>query len=50
MPLQGVWTADDGGLPPWKGDYHHDLNTQMSYWHYLKANHIEEGESFIDFL
>lgn len=50
MPLQGLWTADDGGLPPWKGDYHHDLNTQMSYWHYLKANHLEEGECFIDFL
>lgn len=50
MPLQGVWTADNGSLPPWKGDYHHDLNTQLSYWHYLKANHIEEGEAFIDFL
>lgn len=50
MPLQGVWTADEGTLPPWKGDYHHDLNTQLSYWHYLKANHLEEGESFIDFL
>lgn len=50
MPLQGVWTADDGCLPPWKGDYHHDLNTQMSYWHYMKANHLEEGESFIDHL
>ena len=50
MPLQGVWTADEGNLPPWKGDYHHDLNTQMSYWHYLKANHIEEGAAFIDFL
>ena len=50
MPLQGVWTADEGSLPPWKGDYHSDLNTQLSYWHYLKSNHIEEGESFIDFL
>ncbi|UVI28960.1 glycoside hydrolase family 95 protein [Paenibacillus spongiae] len=50
MPLQGVWTADEGLLPPWKGDYHHDLNTQLCYWHYLKANHLEEGESFIDFL
>ncbi|NOU74371.1 hypothetical protein GC098_23745 [Paenibacillus sp. LMG 31458] len=50
MPLQGVWTADEGLLPPWKGDYHHDLNTQLSYWHYLKANHLEEGESFLDFL
>ena len=50
MPLQGVWTADEDKLPPWKGDYHNDLNTQMSYWHYLKANRLEEGESFIDFL
>ncbi|WP_273326822.1 glycosyl hydrolase family 95 catalytic domain-containing protein [Vallitalea guaymasensis] len=50
MPLQGVWTADNGELPPWKGDYHNDLNTQLSYLHYLKANHIEEGESFLDFL
>ncbi|MEG0640124.1 MAG: hypothetical protein RR824_08785 [Clostridia bacterium] len=50
MPLQGLWTADDGLLPPWKGDYHHDLNTQMSYYSYLKANHLEQGESFIDYL
>lgn len=50
MPLQGVWTADNDELPPWKGDYHHDLNTQMSYYSYLKANHLEQGESFIDFL
>ncbi len=50
MSLQGVWTADDGNLPPWKGDYHNDLNTQLSYTHFLKADHLEEGEAFIDFL
>lgn len=50
MPLQGVWTAAEDKLPPWKGDYHNDLNTQMSYYHYLKANHLEEGRCFIDFL
>lgn len=50
MPLQGVWTADDGLLPPWKGDYHHDLNTELSYSHYLKANHLDEGRCFLDFL
>lgn len=50
MPLQGVWTADDGLLPPWKGDYHNDLNTEFCYSHYLKANHLQEGESFLDFL
>lgn len=50
MPLQGVWTADNNSLPPWKGDYHHDLNTQMTYTSYLKSNHLEQGESFIDYL
>ena len=50
MPLQGVWTADNNSLPPWKGDYHHDLNTQMSYTSYLKANRLEQGECFIDYL
>lgn len=50
MPLQGVWTADDDCLPPWKGDYHHDTNTQLSYQAYLKANRLEEGESFLDYL
>lgn len=50
MPLQGVWTADNGALPPWKGDYHNDLNTQLSYSHFYKANHLAEGECFLDFL
>lgn len=50
MPLQGVWTADDGMLPPWKGDYHNDLNTQLSYTHFYKSNHLAEGECFLDFL
>lgn len=50
MPLQGVWTADAGSLPPWHGDYHHDLNTQLTYWAYLTSNRFEEGESFLDFM
>ena len=50
MPLQGVWTADDGNLPPWKGDYHHDTNTQLSYQSFLKANRLEEGRVFVDYL
>lgn len=50
MPLQGVWTADNDSLPPWKGDYHHDTNTQLSYQAYLKANRLSEGEVFIDYL
>ena len=50
MPLQGVWTADDDKLPPWKGDYHHDTNTELSYQSYLKANRLEEGKVFVDYL
>ena len=50
MPLQGVWTADSDALPPWHGDYHHDTNTQMSYWGYAKANRLEEGRVFADYL
>ncbi|MFQ5805923.1 MAG: hypothetical protein ACE5I3_05680 [Phycisphaerae bacterium] len=49
MPLQGVWTADEGGLPPWKGDYHNDLNTQMTYLAYHTAGLVESGQSFINF-
>ncbi|MBU0639899.1 MAG: alpha-L-fucosidase [Planctomycetes bacterium] len=49
MPLQGVWTADDGGLPPWKGDFHNDLNTQMTYLAYHTAGLTEAGESFVNF-
>lgn len=48
MPLQGVWTADEGGLPPWKGDYHHDLNTQMTYLAYHAAGLVECGQSYLE--
>ena len=50
IPLQGVWTADDGALPPWRGDYHNDLNTQLTYWPYLGANHLDEGLCFLEFM
>ncbi len=50
IALQGVWTADNGQLPPWKGDFHHDLNTELSYWSCYSANHLEEGLAFPDWL
>ncbi len=50
LSLQGPWTADDGKLPPWKGDYHHDLNTELSYWPCYSANHLEEGLCYLDWL
>ncbi|WP_316820547.1 glycosyl hydrolase family 95 catalytic domain-containing protein [Pedobacter gandavensis] len=50
MPLQGVWTADNGALPPWKGDYHNDLNTQMTYMAYQQSGRYDEGASYLNFL
>jgi alpha-L-fucosidase 2 len=50
MPLQGVWSADAGSLPPWKGDYHNDLNTQMTYLAYRTSGDFDEGLCFLDFL
>lgn len=50
LPLQGVWTADAGSLPPWKGDYHFDLNVQMTYWAYLAAGRFDEGTALLDFM
>lgn len=48
LALQGVWTADEGGLPPWKGDYHHDLNTQTTYLAYHAAGMTDAGLSFLN--
>ncbi len=45
-----MWTADNGKLPPWKGDYHNDLNTELSYWPSYAGNHLEEERSFVDWL
>lgn len=50
MPLQGVWTADNGTLPPWKGDYHNDLNTQMTYMAYQESGRFDEGASYLNYL
>lgn len=50
ISLQAVWTADDGRLPPWRGDYHHDLNTQLSYWPVYAGNHLDEGLAYVSTL
>lgn len=50
ITLQAVWTADNGSLPPWKGDFHNDLNTQLSYWPAFTGNHLQEAVSFTDWL
>ena len=50
ISLQAIWTADNGRIPPWKGDFHHDLNTQLSYWPSYSGNHLEEGIAYLDHL
>ena len=50
ISLQAVWTADNGKLPPWKGDYHHDLNTQLSYWPSYTGNHLTEESGYLNVL
>jgi len=50
ITLQAIWTADNGSLPPWKGDFHNDLNTQLSYWPAYTGNHLEEAATFTDWL
>lgn len=50
ISLQAVWTADNGKLPPWKGDYHHDLNTQLSYWPAYAGNRLDEGMGYLNTL
>ena len=49
MPLQGVWTAAEGFLPPWKGDYHFDLNVQGTYnWAY-RAGRFDEIYPLVEY-
>ncbi len=50
ISLQAVWTADNGNLPPWKGDLHHDLNTELSYWPGYTGNHLDLTASFTNWL
>ena len=50
ISLQAVWTADHGKLPPWKGDFHHDLNTQLSYWPSYTGNSLDLEEGFLNWL
>ncbi|MEP6751020.1 MAG: glycoside hydrolase family 95-like protein, partial [Bacteroidota bacterium] len=50
ISLQAIWTADNGNLPPWKGDYHHDLNTELSYWPGYTGNHLDLTVSYTNWL
>ena len=49
LALQGLWTCDNNDMPPWNGDYHNDLNTEMTYWAAGPAGCIEALEAMADF-
>ena len=38
--LQGLWPPD-GVIPPWRGDYHFDMNVQMTYWPAYSSNQLD---------
>ncbi len=50
ISLQAVWTADNGKLPPWKGDFHHDLNTQLSYWPAYTGNQLDLENGYLNWM
>ena len=47
ISLQAVWTADNGRSAPGQGDYHHQLNTQLSYWPAYSSNNLEEAPGYL---
>ena len=42
--LQGLWPPDQGTLPPWRGDYHCDMNVQEVYWPAYSSNQLALAE------
>jgi len=50
ISLQGPWTADNMKIPPWKGDYHHDLNTELCYWPAYSGNQLDGASGFVNWL
>ena len=46
--LQGKWNHSN--QPPWRSDYHSNINVQMNYWPAEPANLAECHRPFFDFL
>lgn len=47
--LQGLW-AMDGVMPPWRGDYHADLNVQETFWPSCATGHLELLDVWCDYM
>jgi len=46
--LQGLWPMD-GRNPPWRGDYHTDMNIQETFWSACPSGHLELLDVWLDF-
>jgi len=46
--LQGIWNKEL--CPPWKSNYHININTQMNYWPALPTNLAECHMPLLDFI
>ena len=46
--LQGLW-AMDGIAPPWRGDYHADMNVQETFWPACPSGHVELLDVWLDY-
>ena len=47
--LQGLW-AMDGVLPPWRGDYHVNMNVQETFWPACASGHLDLLDSWCDYM
>jgi alpha-L-fucosidase 2 len=46
--LQGLW--NDSNDPPWRSDYHSNINVEMNYWPAEPANLADCARPFIDYV
>jgi alpha-L-fucosidase 2 len=47
--LQGLWPMD-GRMPPWRGDYHADMNVQETFWPACATGHLDLLDSWCDLM
>jgi alpha-L-fucosidase 2 len=47
--LQGLWSPD-GVIPPWRGDYHTNMNVQQTYWPAYSSNQLDLVEPLNEWL
>ncbi|WP_114793131.1 glycoside hydrolase family 95 protein [Niabella yanshanensis] len=46
--LQGIW--NDSNNPPWRSDYHSNINIQMNYWLALPTNLPDMHHPYLDYI